>query len=173
MNTIECITENLGYFEESLALSNFKHFQNKEPNVLIQELEQLYKKLRPLALEIKDPLDKINTCNKSHLKLRLLELDTPRGVLKFEIIYFTGVSTTSPHTHPEFVIDEIISGTLQEEELISKNGVYQVQQAHLREDKDIKAYFDPSGSPHKVKAVHGPCKSFCLSLGFNSVTSLN
>lgn len=109
----------------------------------------------------------------SHKKKALLEESTAWGTLRLELLVFTGKKYTGPHTHPEFVLDEILNGELIEKELCGEGNSLEVKRDHYRKTGDWVQSFDPQGRPHNVTAINGPCLSLCLNLGKNPVSFIS
>ena len=106
----------------------------------------------------------------SHVKQRLLEHSVVAGRLVFELMCFTGASWTEPHIHPEYVIDEIIAGSLEEHmyQLQQDNAYHGVQQ-HVRSCGDRRVLHDPEGCPHRIRSADGCAVVLTLYLGTRPV----
>ena len=104
----------------------------------------------------------------SHLKQVFFDVPTEAGALCFELIYFTGNAWTALHRHPEYVMDEIIAGTL-EEHLYQRDktsqGNYNLIRKCQRPAEDTRVIYDPEGSPHNVRGSSDACLTLCLYLG--------
>ena len=118
-------------------------------------------------------LENINCIQgESHSKILYYEKSTTHGKLKIEGMHFSGDCPTSLHTHPEYIVDEIISGKLEEKCYeIDDNNLVQ-SEVNIRQENCFKAEFDPSGNPHRVTALEGPCVVLSLCLGHNQVEVL-
>lgn len=111
-------------------------------------------------------------CGESHQKEVIFETMTAQGYLCFEVIHFTGKAFTSLHLHPEYVVDEVVRGTLKEENYRLQHGVYRKEDVVIREAGDSRQSFDPQGMPHRVIAQGGSCYTYCLSLGTHGVRAV-
>jgi hypothetical protein len=109
----------------------------------------------------------------SHSKIILVNEPTTMGTLLLEVICFTGEKATTLHLHPEFMVDEVLYGTLREDCYKPiENGQYDFSQTLIRTAGSQRDIFDPDGHPHQVTAEKGPCVCLCLSLGKNDVRSI-
>ena len=89
-------------------------------------------------------------------------------------MHFRENKTTLLHTHPEFIIDEIISGSFRESLYMKNNkGEYELVNAETKIKGDILRVCDPSGHPHKITAIGGDCITACLYLGHEYVKLIN
>ncbi len=111
---------------------------------------------------------------KSHCKKTLLQRKTHLGTLSFEVMYFSEGNETGAHSHPEFILDEIIEGALEETQLEKKGNFFVSKEKKLvRSCGDKRMIYDPNEFyPHNVRAINGPCLVFCLSLGSKKVESI-
>ncbi len=109
----------------------------------------------------------------SHGKVSFCRIDTNHGKLRFEKMHFCQNIPTVLHTHPEFIIDEIILGSLSEECFRKNgNGLYSYQESHNRQVGDRQKVYDPFGHPHKVIAKNEDCLTACLYLGHEDVKEI-
>lgn len=141
-------------------------------NKTINSLEQLFFESKKLLVNEFD-LKRTPEHNCSHFKRLLFDEKLGDMLLKLELIYFTGLEWTGPHIHPEFVLDEVLTGELLEQ-IYNKQGTnYNKDKLNIRPTGDFRAIYDPQGHPHNVIAKDGPSCVLCLSLGKNSVTSIH
>lgn len=109
----------------------------------------------------------------SHVKSNYLTLQTDKGELIFEVIKFTGNQSTGLHTHPEFLIDEIIEGSIEELNYKeNSDGNYIYCGRDIRQVGSMRRTHTTCGLPHDVCAKDSPCISFALSLGKRSVETI-
>ena len=144
----------------------------KDSEIILDKLFELYKVLKELAFGIDNLGDIPAKDGCSHAKVLYLEELTNHGTLKFECMYFTGDCYTALHTHTEYVIDELIDGELIEEEFELQGDEYVSKNKIRRVDNDLRKSFDPGGLPHRVCAVKDGATTLCLSLGKNKVQML-
>lgn len=111
----------------------------------------------------------------SHSKILFFEEYLVHGNLRFEKMqFFKGVSTVL-HSHPEYLVDEIMSGSLLEQNF-EKNiyDLYTPLSSRVRQEGHRTQVYDPlNGHPHKVVAQGADCLTLCLYLGKNYVTRLD
>lgn len=108
----------------------------------------------------------------SHQKKCLFQKQEHGQTLKVELIHFTGLHWTGPHIHPQFLMEWIISGTLEEQCYSHINGEYRANAIQVRYSNDFRMIDDPSGHPHNVRSKEGCCQVLCLSLGSTPVTPI-
>lgn len=106
----------------------------------------------------------------SHGKEILLKLNTKHGTLRFEKMLFCEQRETELHTHPEFIVDEILEGFLIENQFKLVNGInFEYSHTLQRNPGNLQKVFDPKGHPHKVHSLKGDCMTICLYLGHQYV----
>lgn len=141
--------------------------KNKE---LLFELFELYQILKVDKFHGVDFSEEELNSNDSHVKKLLYSLDTNHGELKFELMFFTGNKYTITHTHPEFVIDEVISGELKEKIFqCNADGTYQFVKEEVRSLGDIRKVNCNQGYPHQVIGNSKNNFTLCLTLGHDKV----
>lgn len=168
-----CAKEKCKFYQKEEVKDLLDSIDNeKESKLVLDKLFQLYKVLKKLAFELDNLGDIPAKDGCSHAKVLYLEELTNHGTLKFECMYFTGDCYTALHTHPEYVIDELIDGELIEDEFELRNDEYISTNQIKRVDNDLRKSFDPSGLPHRVCAAKDGATTLCLSLGKNKVKML-
>jgi len=157
----------LNYFSSE----NIKYLSNKNLSVddvsiyLRSCLTDISKKIRLPQLDFDDSL--------TYRKKILEEVQTPFGELKIAYIKFFKNRFTSLHTHPEFVAELVITGSMLEQcyeevdnKLLFKNEV--VHDGPLLIDK-----YCCEGSPHRVCAETEACEVLMITLGHNKGRSID
>ena len=102
---------------------------------------------------------------KSHVKKCLYEKAFGQNILRFELLRFNHLISTPLHTHPHYVVDEVVQGSLFEELYQRQNNSFQLHEKQVRTVGSRRELFDVDGSPHKVRALSQKCISLCLSFG--------
>ena len=116
--------------------------------------------------------DELNS-NESHVKKLILNEKTNHGTLKFEVMYFTGKKYTPTHTHPEFVIDEVVKGKLEEKIYrCTDDGKYEFVKTDIRPTNDLRLINCDQGYPHEVIGLDKLNFTYCLSMGHEKVTPI-
>lgn len=113
--------------------------------------------------------DELNS-TESHVKKLIINEKSKHGTLKFEVMFFTGKKYTPTHTHPEFVIDEVVNGRLKEK--IYKcigEGKYEFEREEVRNVGDLRLINCDQGYPHEVIGLDEKNITLCLSLGHDKV----
>lgn len=105
----------------------------------------------------------------SHGKEILLKLNTIHGTLRFEKMLFCEQRETELHTHPEFIVDEILEGFLIENQFSMNDLNFKYSHTVQRNPGHIQKVYDPKGHPHKVHSLKGDCLTVCLYLGHQYV----
>ncbi|MCB0357659.1 MAG: hypothetical protein KDD40_11655 [Bdellovibrionales bacterium] len=147
-------------------------------NDLSRSTKDILHQLKSIFFSIKQDLiipefsDFVFNNKSSHGKLELFKGQYVDYYLKVELIFFTGEAWTGEHTHPQFVIDEVLSGQLQEQNFKKIHNKYQASTLLNREQGNFRAIFDKDGHPHNVIALNGPALVLCLSLGTCAVESI-
>ena len=133
-------------------------------------MEDLFVLVKDVVLT-KNSLLSFPMVNQSHIKKSLLHIEREGLKLNVELIYFTGVCWTGAHTHPEYMVEEVLEGTLHEQEFVSSKPLLKGQQ-QLRNKGHYRSQFDPQGHPHNVIGYRGTSLVLCLTYGKNSVTPI-
>jgi hypothetical protein len=110
----------------------------------------------------------------SHSKILYFEKETKHGKFKIEGMCFSGDCYTCLHTHPEYVVDEVIKGQLSERSYQlddQEEATFEIE--HKRSEGSFQSSFDIEGNPHTVSGLEGPCTLLSLSLGHNCVESFS
>ena len=140
---------------------------------ILSEMRSLFKVAREIIIPGEDLCNIDCLESTSHSKILYFEKETKHGVFKIEGMCFSGARFTCLHTHPEYVVDEVIKGKKKEksyhfcEENLSFDG------EHMRAEGSFESRFDLEGNPHKVSGLEGPCTLLSMSLGHNSVKSFS
>lgn len=139
-------------------------------DMILKKLDIIFDFFKQYALKLENLGEMQVDKGASHSKMIYFERETLFGDLRFECMNFTGDCFTFLHTHPEFVVDEIIEGRLAEKIFEEReNSLYFFLKTETRNEGDRRALYDQSGLPHKVCAIDGRCLSLCLTLGFQQV----
>jgi hypothetical protein len=140
---------------------------------ILCELENIFNSVKEFIISGKD-LGNIDCVKEaSHAKILYFEKETKHGTFKIEGMHFSGSCFTCLHTHPEYVVDGVISGSLEEKIYgVDSQGHHTLRESVVRDQDSFRAHFDDRGYPHKVKAIDGPCIVLSLCLGHNKVESL-
>ncbi len=110
----------------------------------------------------------------SHAKEVIFQAQCDLGILKVEKIQFISEVFTCLHTHPEYLVDEVIEGELIEREFkILINSQFQNTNTLIRPVSDRRLVYDPSGHPHIVSSSTSKCKTISVSLGFKEMEILS
>lgn len=157
------------FIEDSIA-----HLEKSDtPETTLAALEDIFHYLKD-KVSLKPSRAPDCTKTLSHIKDSYYTKKTKLGCLIFEVLFFTGNKFTGLHTHPEYLVDEIIQGSI-EEKIYSKDkvtGKYEYQESILRSESNRRVSYRPCGLPHDVCAKEAPCISITLSLGKKSVESI-
>ncbi len=157
---------NLDYSTVEKYIENIEN--EKCQDKILENLKIIFKVLKKQVLELGVKPKAIP--GQSHAKVNYLERETIHGTLKFETLYFTGDKFTGVHTHPEFVVDEVIEGSLKERNFEPcENDHYHFCGTTIREASDRVEVFCDDGFLHNVCAEDEGCFSASLSLGRNKV----
>jgi hypothetical protein len=109
----------------------------------------------------------------SHAKEIFLEYPTRHGILRFEKMHFQSRIPTILHTHPEFIMDEVMAGSFMEAIFRRKSsGEYEEWKVEKRNRGETLRIHDPAGHPHTITAMEGDCITACLYLGQNYVKAI-
>lgn len=108
----------------------------------------------------------------SHLKETKFEKQTLMGLLKLELMYFGNSYWTGLHSHPEYVIDKVISGSLREKTYCLITHSYKQENLRVSSEFSRNLYDPQEGFPHNVIGNEPLNISLCLTLGFNSVKNI-
>lgn len=172
-----------GLMLENNQLQGFCSSLCTDPQSNLQLLQQMFTVLtalvqREVALSALQPPITCATEDAdavSHIKQRLLDIPVSPGQLTFEVMYFTGLAWTKPHLHPEYVVDEIITGRLQEHLYrVHQDGTYSGIKNRIRTAGDRRAIYDPEGFPHNVTGTESdPCIMLTLCLGTRAVAPIS
>lgn len=173
LSSVQCVQDKYEFSiceEFDAMVKNLDKLSTSEE--ILESLEDIFKLTKQKVLA-KNHINNIDLCDQSsHIKLLYCEKEINHGTFKIEAMQFTGVKPTCLHTHPEFVIDEVISGELVEESFaFNTDDTLTFSQRDIREEGSFKKVYDPSGNPHKVTAKGAPCITLCISLGKNIVES--
>jgi hypothetical protein len=89
-------------------------------------------------------------------------------------MYFSGDCYTCLHTHPEYVVDEVIKGQLSERRYqLDDREEATFKTDHKRAEGSFQSNYDVKGNPHTVSGFEGSCTLLSLSLGHNPVESFS
>jgi hypothetical protein len=105
----------------------------------------------------------------SHFKKVLFEERIGSEYLKICLVYFTGKAWTGPHTHSEYLVEEILTGSLKEQKYDLARGAYVPAGSEIRETGEYRAIYSPDGFPHNIIAHGGPSLVLNLSYGVAEV----
>tara|TARA_B100001971_G_scaffold215195_1_gene260288 strand:+ start:113395 stop:113886 length:492 start_codon:yes stop_codon:yes gene_type:complete len=149
-------------------INQLEEIKNQED--VLSLLKELYVQLKEdTSIEDLFSEDELASEN-SHVKKLLLDQPTKLGNLKFEVMFFTGKKYTPTHTHPEFVIDEVVEGKL--EERIYRclgDGKYEFVKSEIRDVNDMRMINCEQGYPHEVIGKGDKNFTLCLTLGHDKV----
>lgn len=142
----------------------------KSPEDTLSILHKLYLTLRSTALSHPFFLENFENIPGSHIKDNLVRWSCPYGLLNLDALLFTGNEYTGSHTHSEYIIDEVISGSLYERKYSRTGSKYYHCGSEIRKTDDPpRLCYDIKGLPHNVIGHQGSCSSLCLSFGHQEV----
>tara|TARA_B100000749_G_scaffold280455_1_gene276743 strand:- start:182584 stop:183045 length:462 start_codon:yes stop_codon:yes gene_type:complete len=143
-----------------------------ENSLQVSELENIFKCAREIVLkDINKFMPK--PVNDSHSKKVLYEKRLGQRLLKIELIYFTGLSWTKPHTHPECMIENILSGSLIEQLYIETESGLKKGDKIVRSEGHYRVTQCHKGHPHDVISRDGSSTVLSLSFGRNAVEPID
>lgn len=172
-NTIKCKTRYCDALDYSDVERYIQNIQNEKcKDKILEDLKLIFHSLKKQVLSL--GVKPLAIAGQSHAKVNYLERETIHGTLKFETLFFTGDKYTGVHTHPEFVVDEVIEGSLKEKNFEPcKNDHYHFSGTTIREASDRVEVFCDDGFLHNVCAEDEGCFSACLSLGKKKVVMIS
>lgn len=170
MKSSECCKVIYTSFSKKTSLTLNEHISRLNSSTTIDEtlnhLEFIFLKIKSLLMTTEDLVTPNLEMGLSHVKVNYVNQEIKQGELVFEIIYFTGDKSTGLHTHPEFIIDEIVQGSIEEINYkLTDDGNYKYCGRVIRKEKDFRTIHNVCGMPHDVCAKDSPCISYSLSLG--------
>lgn len=114
-------------------------------------------------------LTKFPICNESHMKKQLFQAKRGGETLKVELIYFTGLKWTEPHIHPQYLVEWVLDGEIQEQKFKLEHGKFIDSGQNTRRAGDYRMVCAEDGHPHRVRGHDGPAFVLCVSLGTREV----
>lgn len=156
---------------DHFILSNIKKLETEsEPTRIFSILELIFSHIKKTLGEdlLKQRISSYQ--DQSHCKEIYFSLKTTHGLLRFEKIQFNLNKKTNLHVHPEYILDEVLCGSLEESLYQkTKSGCFKVSKIIRKNAGHVSKIYDPHGHPHKVESKKRQTMTACLYLGHEDV----